>query len=287
MSMSSRRSWLLLVRKLLREYGVRPRSDLGQNFLVVPEVAHYMAEQAHLTSRDHVLEIGAGLGLLTQVLAEYAGRVTALEVDRRLVKILQHQLRTYDNVDLIHGDVLYTHLRHFRKVVSNLPFSIASEILEKLLCEWSFLEVAIVTVQREFAERLVAVPGTEQYGRLSILAKLYGEVRILRILPPHFFYPVPEVYSAIVEIRPKPRSEVPDVSPRVLSQVTALLFSERRKVLRRVLRDLSEHDEVWRQVYTLLPQELLEKRIYELTPEEVLTITKLYTGLRTESGGST
>lgn len=211
---------------------------------------------------DCVYEIGAGLGTLAREVARRGAEVLTVEVDGKLVRALRDGFRGDPLVSVVHGDALSLPLPRARKVVSNVPYSISSLLLLKLLREPSY-ELAVLTLQREFALRLVAKPGTADYGRLSVIAQLYAEVEVVGSVSRRAFYPQPEVDSLVVRLRPRAeaREHFGDVE-----RVSAIVFSQRRRKLDKVLRRAG-----------LLTSEVSEvvnigKRVYELTPREVLAL---------------
>lgn len=218
--------------ELLREYGVRLSRRAGQEHVIDPGVLQRMVAHARLSRRDVVLEIGAGIGNLTRLLAGRAGRVIAIERDPRLVEILRDQVGGSGNVEVIHADALEVELPHFNKVVSNLPYLISSEITFRLL-ENPF-ELAVLTYQKEFAQRLVAKPGSKEYSRLTVMSGYRASIELLEEIPPSAFFPRPKVASMMVKLAPRPRPfEVAD--ERLFSNVVKALFQHRRKRVRNAL----------------------------------------------------
>ncbi|MBI5253652.1 MAG: ribosomal RNA small subunit methyltransferase A [Euryarchaeota archaeon] len=264
------------VKLLLKKYGVRPKHKLGQNFLVSEDIIRRQVEHAELSKRDVVLEIGAGIGTLTEFLIDRAKKIYVIEKDKGMLRILNDR---FDGaIEIIPGDVLEIELPDFDKTVSNIPYAISSPLTFKLLKHG--FKKAILTYQKEFADRLVAAPGTKDYSRLSVAAYYYADARILETLPPEVFYPSPKVNSAIVELIPKrPPFEVDE---KKYFSVVAGLFSHRRKTLRNAALDSfaaifgREYDkrEQRKIVENSLPKEFLEKRVFRLTPEELAEITK-------------
>ncbi len=203
------------------------------------------------------LEIGPGKGIITRYLAKSYRRVIAIEKDTKLWNYLQN---LPDNVEVIWGDALKVRWPPFDALVSNLPFSIASPVIFRLL-PLKF-RVAVLGIQKEVAERLIAAPGSKEYSKLSVAAKLFfKKVEVLRILPPGAFEPPPKVYTAMVRILP--REERP---PMAVIEFTKKLFSYRRKKVKNAL-ELSGYAAV-------APEKILEKRVYELSPEEFLMLFK-------------
>lgn len=225
---------------LLRSYDLSPRKRLGQNFLTDPSAAQRIVSAASLSSEDTVVEVGAGLGVLTRLLAEQAGQVLAVELDDGLVRVLNEQLADLPNVRIIHGDILQlpdlgvSHLAY--KVVGNLPYYITSAVLRRFLEKRPRPRLMVVTVQREVAERIVAQP-----GRLSLLAvsvQFYGRPGLVARIPPGAFYPSPQVDSAVlrVEIDDQPAVSLAEgVDESTYFRVVRAGFSQRRKTLRNSL----------------------------------------------------
>lgn len=199
----------------------------GQHFLVDDRVAERQVAYAALTRDDVVLEIGAGNGALTRHLAEAAGRVIAIEIDAELAVGLENM----ENVELVRRDALEVDFSvlHFNKVVANLPYQISSPVTFKLL-EYSF-DLGVLMYQKEFAERLVAAPGSDAYARLSVMAQYAADWELLETVSPGAFYPRPKVRSAIVRMTPRPPL-FSVVDEAVFAGVVRALFSHRRKKIR-------------------------------------------------------
>ncbi len=222
------------IREVLRRYGLEPRRELGQHFLVDARALARIVAAAELAAEDAVLEIGAGVGNLTRLLAKEAGRVVAVEIDRRFLPVLEAELADWPNVHLVAGDILSLEPSELMgegpyKVVANLPYAITSAVLRHLLEAKVPPQRMVVTVQREVAERIVA-----RSGRMSLLAvsvQFYGRPQLLFRLRPGAFYPPPEVESAVVRIDryPQPPVEVADVVR--FFQVVRAGFSQPRKQL--------------------------------------------------------
>ena len=228
----------------LRKHGIRPLKGLGQSFLVDGNMIRKIGDLAVPEKGGTVVEIGAGLGLLTECLAARASRVVAVEVDSRLTKILREELKALGNVDILEADILQVdfaalgkRLRQEEKgtvkfrVVGNIPYNLSSPIFFHLIRYHRQLSEAVLMFQKEVADRLTASPGTKAYGILSVMARAYGEpVRELDV-PPSCFYPAPKVHSAVVRLafRDTPLIPVPDEA--FFRQVVRLAFSQRRKTL--------------------------------------------------------
>jgi len=204
-----------------------------------------------------VLEIGAGTGNLTEVLAQRSSCVYAVEIDPHLAMGLHGM---FQNVRVIKGDALEIELPDYNKIVSNLPYQISSKITYRLLSRP--FELAVLMFQQEFAKRLVAPVGSREYGRLAMVAGFFCEAKILEILPRSAFRPVPEVNSAIVRLLP--RSVRPDVKPEVFLRLVEGLFSHRRKKVKKALAALG----VSKEKLAEIDAKLLDKRPEELTPDQ-------------------
>lgn len=172
---------------LLRAHDIRLSKRAGQHQVIDPTVLGRMVDYADLSRDDVVLEIGAGVGNLTLLLAQRAGKVIAVERDKRLIKILKGRLKGRSNVELLCGDALRIQLPEFKKAVANLPYGISSDITFKLLVHK--FELAVLMYQREFAERLVAEPGSDDYSRLTVNVHYRASVELLDEVPPTAFFP--------------------------------------------------------------------------------------------------
>lgn len=216
--------------RLIAETGVTPKKSRGQNFLTDDRVADRQIGYAGITEKDRVLEVGPGLGILTGRLASLSKDVTCIELDAALA---DHVAATYPSVRLIRGDAVKVPFPKFDVFVSNLPYSVSTPIIFKLL-EHDFRK-AVVMVQKEFAERMVADVGSRDYSRLTVNLFYRAECRILENVPASRFKPRPEVDSAIVEIVPRPAPfEVLD--ERTFLKVTEVTFNHRRKKISTSLR---------------------------------------------------
>jgi len=227
--------------QLLRKYGIAARKSLGQNFLIDGNILRIVADAAELGPEDGVLEIGPGLGALTERLAERAGRVVAVEIDRRLLPVLEEALAPYPNVEIVHGDVLKLDLRALIRerfagarrvaVAANLPYYITTPILMKLLEERLPLSVIVVMVQREVADRLKAAPGGKDYGSLSVAAQYFTEPEWIAAVPRTVFLPPPNVESAVLRLRVRGRPAVETSDEPLFFEIVRAAFAQRRKTL--------------------------------------------------------
>lgn len=214
------------------------KKGLGQNFLTSRDVLEQIAEAAEV--EDGVLEIGPGFGVLTQELCQHAKKVVSLEIDERLIEVLEYTLSEYDNVKIINKDVLKTDLRALINeefdgkkisVAANLPYYITTPIITRLLEEKLPLNNIVVMVQKEVAQRLKAKPSTKDYGAITLLCQYYSEPEIITTVPAGLFVPPPKVDSAVLKLKllDKPRVSVKDED--IFFKTVKAAFSQRRKTL--------------------------------------------------------
>lgn len=228
------------VQHLLRAYGLQASRRLGQNFLIDGNLAQRIVDAAQLEGDECVLEIGPGLGALTQRLVERAAQVVAIELDRGLVAILQDVLGERPNLRIIHADARTVPLGQLfppgcrRKAVANLPYYVTTPLLFRLLEAQPPFSLMVLMVQREVAERMTARPGGKEYGALSVNVQYLCRVEWIALVPPSVFYPRPEVESAVVRLTPYP-GPLPQ-PPAHVARVVKAAFSQRRKTLRNALR---------------------------------------------------
>ncbi len=268
---------------LLERYNARLDRKSGQNQVIDPSVLWAMIDHAELSGQETVLEIGAGTGNLTTILAQRAGKVIAVEKDQQLMRILQERLREYKNVKLFNCDALDMELPSFDKVVSNLPYQISSDITFKLLREK--FEFAVLMYQAEFADRLVAAPGSADYSRLTVNVSYRASVELLDEVLPTAFLPQPKVNSRIVKMRPRdPPFKVLD--EEIFSRVVRALFQHRRQRVRNaLLRSFTEvfpdkhliKTERRKSISEKITEQLANKRVVDLQPEEFGKIANLLT----------
>ena len=214
---------------------------LGQNFLIKRGIVDEIVHAAELMPGEPVLEVGPGIGTLTQGLAQSGADVTAIELDRRLLDVLDTTLASYDNVRIVHGDVLKldvpTIMNHKPfKVVANLPYYITTPIIMSLLESKLPIERLVVMVQKEVALRMVAKPGTKDYGALSVAVQYYTEPDIVLDVPPKSFLPAPAVTSSVIRcvLRDKPPVDV--IDEKLFFRVVKAGFAQRRKTFSNTMK---------------------------------------------------
>lgn len=228
------------IRAILKRYKVRPTKKHGQSFLKSQNIARNIVGAAEVTKEDTILEIGGGLGILTKQLVQEAKYVYVVEINSGLVKALGDLFTDCDNVSIIEGDALKVPLPEVTKVVSNLPYSISSEITFRMLRELEF-EQAILMYQKEFAQRLHATPGTSEYSRLSVNIGYQAEVEHLMDVPADMFYPIPAVDSVVVRLKhytQGPRAKNDDVFFWMINGIFPYPNKHLRKALRIWFRNL-------------------------------------------------
>jgi 16S rRNA (adenine1518-N6/adenine1519-N6)-dimethyltransferase len=260
--------------ELLKKYGIRLSKRTGQHLVIDSAVLERMVGYAGLSKEDVVLEIGTGTGDLTARLADAAKEVMSIESDARLLRLARERLRGRKNVRLIHGDATRVKFPDFDKAVANLPYGISSAITFKLL-EHGF-ELAVLMYQREFAERMVAKPGSADYGRLTVNVYYRAEAEILEEVPPEAFFPPPKVTSAVVRLKPRdPPFKVADEG-RFFAVVRALFQHKRQRVRNSLLRSFEQvfpgrrfsKVERRRLIDDRLSKEIAETRVMDLPPEK-------------------
>ena len=230
-----------VVHYICKRFDIKMSKKLGQNFLIKRGIVDEIVHAAELTVGEPVLEVGPGIGTLTQGLAQSGADVTAIELDRRLLEVLDTTLASYDNVRIIHGDVLKLDLPTIMnqkpfKVVANLPYYITTPIIMSLLESKLPIERLVVMVQKEVALRMVAKPGTKDYGALSVAVQYYTEPDIVLDVPPKSFLPAPAVTSSVIRcvLRDKPPVDV--IDEKLFFRVVKAGFAQRRKTFSNTMK---------------------------------------------------
>jgi len=232
------------VRKILRDYGIRPKKSLGQSFLEDKNVINKILVISDIREDDTVVEIGAGVGLMTELVAQRANKVVALDIDPRMIAILRERLAAYDHVDIIQADVLEYDFSLVStesasqkiKVIGNIPYNISSQILFQLLAYRHCISSMILMFQKELADRLIAHPGTKDYGIPTVFVSMFTECSREMVVPRGCFYPQPEITSAVMKmiVRRDPLIDIKD--HQLFSKIVKTAFSKRRKTLLNNLR---------------------------------------------------
>ena len=230
-----------VVHYICKRFDIKMSKKLGQNFLIKRGIVDEIVHAAEITVGEPVLEVGPGIGTLTQGLAQSGADVTAIELDRRLLEVLDTTLASYDSVRIIHGDVLKldvpTIMNHKPfKVVANLPYYITTPIIMSLLESKLPIERLVVMVQKEVALRMIAKPGTKDYGALSVAVQYYTEPDIVLDVPPKSFLPAPAVTSSVIRcvLRDKPPVDV--IDEKLFFRVVKAGFAQRRKTFSNTMK---------------------------------------------------
>ena len=230
---------LSYVRHLCEKYDFALSKGFGQNFIINPGIPQKIVDVSGVDQRYGVLEIGPGIGPLTQQLAQRAGRVVAIELDTALLPILQETMAEYDNVTIRHGDILKQNLPELvaevfdgltPMVCANLPYNITTPVLTALLESQQFSTITVM-IQREVARRICAQPGTSDYGAFSLYCQYHAQCELLFEVPPDCFIPAPKVTSAVIQLTPTPQPPVAVSDEGFLFRVIRAAFSMRRKTL--------------------------------------------------------
>ena len=225
---------------ILQKYHFSIQKKYGQNFLIDAHVLDKIMDAAQITKEDFVIEIGPGIGTMTQGLCERAREVAAIEIDAALIPVLRDTLSAYDNVSVIHADVLKTDLKKLIqekndgkpvKIVANLPYYITTPIIMNLFESHIPLESITVMVQKEVAERMQVGPGTKDYGALSLAVQYYAEPYIVANVPPNCFVPRPKVGSAVIRLTVHEQPPVKVTDEKHLFSLIRASFNQRRKTL--------------------------------------------------------
>ena len=230
-----------VVHYICKRFDIKMSKKLGQNFLIKRGIVDEIVKAADLQEGEPVLEIGPGIGTLTQGLAQSGANVTAIELDTRLLEVLDTTLAQYSNVNIVHGDVLKLDVPSIMnhepfKVVANLPYYITTPIIMSLLESRLPIERLVVMVQKEVALRMVAKPGTKDYGALSVAVQYYTKPDIVLDVPPKSFLPAPAVTSSVIRcvLRDKPSVDV--VDEKLFFRVVKAGFAQRRKTFANTMK---------------------------------------------------
>lgn len=235
--------------KVLQKYDFHFQKKFGQNFLIDPHVLDKIITAAEIGPDDYVVEIGPGIGTMTQYLAEHARFVTAVEVDKNLLPILADTLSDYDNVEVINEDILKVDIRKLAeeknegkpiKVVANLPYYITTPIIMGLFESDVPLDSVTVMVQKEVAQRMQVGPGSKDYGALSLAVQYYAEPYIAAFVPPNCFMPRPKVGSAVIRLTRHESRPVEVKDHKFMFQIIRASFNQRRKTLQNGLHNAED-----------------------------------------------
>lgn len=226
------------LKRIIESHGFKFSKSLGQNFLIDGNIVKKIVRDAGITKDDYVLEVGPGVGTLTEELALNAKGVVAVEIDRSLLPILDVTLAPYDNIEVVHGDILDIDIKSLIeekmeggpvKVVANLPYYVTTPIIARFLEEELNVDSLTIMVQKEVAERMVSKQGSKVYGSLSVFVNFYSEPEILLTVPKSVFMPSPKIDSAVIKLNMK--KDLPQVDKSQFFKVVKASFSKRRKTI--------------------------------------------------------
>lgn len=277
--------------QVIQQNDFRFQKRFGQNFLIDENVLNNIIKSSEITKDDCVLEIGPGIGTMTQALCEAARHVVTVEIDANLIPILQNTLKDYDNVTIIHSDVLKLDLNEIIKsyndgkpvkVVANLPYYITTPIIMGLFESHAPIRSITVMVQKEVADRMQAVPGNKDYGALSLAVQYYSKPEIIQLVPPNCFIPRPNVGSAVIRLLRYEDRPVSVSDERWMFQLIKAAFGQRRKTL---LNSLSSGAQVPKEQTLLSLQKMnLSESIRgeALTLAQFAELSDLLLGYKTE-----
>ncbi|MDD5351407.1 MAG: 16S rRNA (adenine(1518)-N(6)/adenine(1519)-N(6))-dimethyltransferase RsmA, partial [Chthoniobacteraceae bacterium] len=228
------------IQNTLAALQTRPTKSLGQNFLHDEEVAAWIVDQLELGSEDHLVEVGPGLGALSEFAVDRCRSATLIEKDGRLAEFLQERFAATPGIEVLHQDALTFDLRTLFprgsvKVLGNLPYYVSSQVLLGYTAEPSPVGRLVFTLQKEMAQRLSAKPSTKDYGAITLLVGRRWKVEYLRTLPGSVFLPAPNVESGVIVLTPRPAGELPDCDGRLFTRLVKEGFAQRRKMLRKML----------------------------------------------------
>lgn len=261
------------VKKLLKQYDIKPKKKLSQNFVVCSNLISKIIDCASIESSDIILEIGAGLGFLTKRIAEKARKVIAVEIDGKLVNVLRSLLKDFNNVEIIQADIMKLGSINVDKIISNVPFNISSPLLFKIAKEYHFKR-AVLTLQKEFVDRMLAKPGSRDYGRLSVTSNFFFYIEFIDKVPRRCFYPPPRVDISLIRISMN-RSIPLNPLDEFFLELTRFIFTQRNRKLKNVLPKFFEvikiPKDLWDEILSGIPFQ--EMRVIDLSVNDVYGIS--------------
>ncbi|MBM7635139.1 16S rRNA (adenine1518-N6/adenine1519-N6)-dimethyltransferase [Geomicrobium sediminis] len=248
-------------REIVEQFDLKAKKSLGQNFMTDVNILHKFVDATGMTAEDGVIEVGPGIGALTEQLAKRAKKVIAYEIDQRLLPVLDETLKQYDNVEIRHEDFLKANLDHvfsedFQSVehvyaAGNLPYYVTTPILMRFLEERLPIKTLTVLIQKEVGDRLAAKPSTKAYGSLSIATQYYAETEVISHVPANVFVPKPNVESSIIRFTIRSEKAVQVKNEDAFFKLIRASFAQRRKTLRNNLQSWSGNKEAVAQVFDL------------------------------------
>lgn len=283
------------LRQLLSQYGINPRNNLGQNYLIDLNILDFIVDSAHLTENDVVLEVGTGTGGMTAFMTAQAGHVISVELDKNMHRMASEQIGHIENLTLLQADAL-KNKNNFSpqvlelieeqlavspkrrlKLIANLPYAIATPVVSNLVATELPWERMVVTIQLELGLRMQAKPGKSTYGALSVWLQSQTFVKLLKKLPPSVFWPRPKVNSAIMQLVPNPQGKKQIANRPFFQDFLRRLFHQRRKLMRSVLVGMYRKQMAKSEIDQVLQQMELEPntRAEQLPPETLVKLANL------------
>lgn len=253
--------------------GFKPKKSLGQSFLISNKIADKLVDALELHSTDDVLEIGAGFGILTTRLYEKAHKVYAVEIDERLLPILKEKVKTCNNIEIIHQDILKLDWQKFTnlKIIGNIPYYISSEILLKLLDNINVWDLTVLTTQREFTNKLLAIPENLTYCATTVLFEFYTECKKICSIPASAFRPSPKIVSSAVVIKKRPSPLYVDVDFAKFSTIVLSSFKQPRKT---IVNNLSKSLDISKDKIIQITNLDLTRRAESFSTQDFYKLTK-------------
>ena len=246
-SIYSARPMSTSTKALIKKYNIRLTKSLGQNFLIDEQVIKRIVHAADIEGDDLVIEVGSGIGNMTRELAAKAGKVAAIEIDRHLLHALSENVEEFENVEIINEDILKFDIKNYIykngytgqessnklpiKVIGNLPYYITTPVIMRFLEEISETDLMVLMVQKEVADRMLAKPGTSDYGALSVAVQFYSRPEKIFDVPPHCFIPQPGVYSTVIRLNINKKPPVELINKELFFKTVKASFGQRRKTL--------------------------------------------------------
>ncbi len=251
----------------------KPKKSLGQYFLISSKIADQLISSLELTNQDEVLEIGAGCGILTIRLCDLAKKVYAIEIDPRLVSILSEKTKQYHNLQIINDDILNLQWQQFKdlKIIGNIPYHLSTEIFNLLLAYIDKWQLAVITTQREFADKLIAKPNSPNYCAMTVLFQFYTECQKILNIRPTEFKPQPKVTSSAILIKKNPTPLFNDITYHSFSKIVQIAFSYPRKT---IANNLSLKLTIDKNLLRQIPNLNLNKRAQNYSLFEYYLLTK-------------
>lgn len=245
-----------VIKYIIKRFGIRAKHKFGQNFLIRPDVLQEIVEAAEIKEGSHVLEIGSGIGTLTQALAETGANVVAYEIDQSLERVLSHTLESYDNVQIVYEDIMKANLierlgNQDWHVAANLPYYITTPILLSLIQSELPLSIFVFMMQKEVADRILAKPGTKDYGALTLAVQFDCTVERIIDVPPTAFIPRPAVTSTVLKIKKREKPAITVKDRKLFFRLVKMGFGQRRKIFTNAMKGGGINEECIKEIMSI------------------------------------